>query len=78
VDLENYLKEQQILKQDFAKRIHVSRSCISHIINKRREPSLEVARRIIKETKGKVNVADLFKKESPLRFVIKEFINEQN
>ena len=76
MDLESYLQKKKLQKKEFAKLIRVSNACISHIVNKKREPSLEIARRIIKETKGKVNVSDLFNPESKVRFIINEIINE--
>ena len=78
MNLECYLKEKNIPKQAFAKRIQISNSYISLIINGKRKPSLKVARLIIKETKGKVNVADLFEPDSTERLFIKGNIEDKN
>jgi len=72
MDLESYLKKKKLQKKDFAKLIGVSNACISHIVTKKRKPSLEVARRIIEKTRGKVNVADLFEPDSSARLLIKK------
>lgn len=76
MNLGSYLNEKNIQHKDFAKTIGVSKTYISLVINKKRNPSLRVARLIIKETKGKVNVADLFKQNSQLRLIIEENMNE--
>ena len=76
MNLESYLKEQNIQKKDFAKRIGVSNTYISLVIHKKRNPSIRVARSIIKETKGSVAATDLFKKKSQIRLFLEETIEK--
>ena len=76
MNLESYLNEQNIQKKDFAKRIGVSNTYISLVIHKKRNPSIRVARSIIKETKGSVAATDLFKKKSQIRLFLEETIEK--
>ena len=74
--LDLYLKKNDIPKKNFAKLVGVSNTYISLIIHGERNPSANIARRIIKETQGEVSVEDLFPPESPVRLLIKENTSE--
>ena len=77
MDLEKYLQDRNIQKKDFAKLIGVSKTYLSLVMSKKRNPSIRVARLIIKETKGLVNVSDLFRPDSQVRIFIEENSNEK-
>ena len=77
MDLEKYLQDRNIQKKDFAKLIGVSKTYLSLVMGKKRNPSIRVARLIIKETKGLVNVSDLFRPDSQVRIFIEENSNEK-
>ena len=47
--LKKILKNQSINASEFAKKINVQRSSISHILNGRNKPSLEIVTKICKE-----------------------------
>ena len=47
--LKEILKNQSINASEFAKKINVQRSSISHILNGRNKPSLEIVTKIFKE-----------------------------
>tara|TARA_B100000941_G_scaffold5693_1_gene3617 strand:- start:505 stop:831 length:327 start_codon:yes stop_codon:yes gene_type:complete len=47
--LKEILKNQSINASEFAKKINVQRSSISHILNGRNRPSLEIVTKICKE-----------------------------
>ena len=72
VKLEEYLRKNNIEKQQFAKMIGVSQSFFSLVINRKRDPSLQVIRRIIKVTNGQVNISDLVNMEPPKREKIRD------
>lgn len=59
MDLEDYLKENDMWKAEFAKKIGVSPAAIYRYIDGTRRPSLAMASLIDKETKGKVTAKDL-------------------
>ena len=74
--LEMYLKKNDIPKKDFAKLVGISSTYISLIIHGERNPSVNIACRIIQATQGEVSVNDLFPPESPVRVLIKENSSE--
>lgn len=67
MELKEFLSENNILQAHFARKIGVTQARISQIVHKKTNPSLDLARRIIKETNGKVTVAELFNPEAPTR-----------
>lgn len=54
-----YRRQQKLSLADLATRIGVTRGHIDHIERRRRNPSLDLARRIAKATNGQVRVEDL-------------------
>ena len=67
MDLKEFLTENNISQASFAKKMGVTPARISQTVHKKTNPSLDLARRIIKETNGKVTVGDLFNPEAPTR-----------
>lgn len=67
MDLKDFLTQNNISQSEFARRVDVTPARINQTVHKRKSPSFELARRIIKETKGKVTVGDLFIPEAPTR-----------
>ena len=65
--LEDYLKERSLTKKDFADLVGVSNPQIIRIINKTRNPSSHLMKRIEELTDGKVTMQDLFNPETPSR-----------
>lgn len=59
VDLKTYLELKNIKTNEFADIIGVDSSTISRYIHWHRKPSLDIAQRIVKATKGKVTIEDL-------------------
>jgi DNA-binding transcriptional regulator YdaS (Cro superfamily) len=59
MDLEKYLESRNLGKKEFATMIGVSAATISNYIHFRRKPTLDIANRIMKATKGKVTIEDL-------------------
>lgn len=59
MDLKLYLESRNMEHKEFAKMIGVSPAAISNYIHLRRTPTLEIARRIVNATKGKVTIDDL-------------------
>jgi hypothetical protein len=57
--LAEYLKITKTKRRDFAARIAISESVLSRIIRRRRNPTFEIAKAIIEETRGVVSVADM-------------------
>ncbi len=57
--LAEYLKQNEIKQSDFANRIGVSRSMITHLCQRITNPSLALARRIVDATGGEVGYEDL-------------------
>jgi len=57
--LEDYLKKKMIAVPDFAKTIGVNKGTIYNYINGDRIPTLDIAMKIVKETKGVVSYEDL-------------------
>ncbi len=54
--LRAYLKTKYMTQKEFASRLHISRSHMSMIVNKKRIPSPKLARKIHKATKRKVSI----------------------
>lgn len=62
MQLKEYLDTSRISKARFARRIGVSRSYISHLLSGGiKHPSMDVAKRIVDATAGKVNFEDLLR-----------------
>jgi DNA-binding transcriptional regulator YdaS (Cro superfamily) len=60
--LEKYLKENKILKKDFAKKIGILPSYLSNILSGNRNAGLCLAIRIEDATSGKVTCRDMLPK----------------
>jgi len=54
--LKTYLEKRGILQKHFASELHVSRSYISLLVNRKRTPSPKLAMKIEKKTNGYVDV----------------------
>ena len=65
--LSEFLKSHSLSQRGLANKLGVSESHISNILKGARSPSIELIRRIIKVTDGKVNIGDLFNPEAPSR-----------
>lgn len=59
MNLHDYLAAQQLEQKDFAESIGVSHSYVSFLALGKRKPSVDIAKRIEKATKGKVLAAVL-------------------
>ena len=70
MELKEYLKEEGITQDGFARFLGVSRTCIANFCQKRKSPSLETANFIVAATKGKVTFQELLsgKKRREKRF----------
>ena len=63
--LSEYLRINKISHKDFAQKIGVTRSFITNVLNKKRNPSLKLCLKIEAETKGKVKTKELFNPNVP-------------
>jgi len=54
-----YRKAKGLKQFTFAKLVGVTASCISQIENKRRKPSIDIARKIERATKGEITKEEL-------------------
>lgn len=59
MDLKLYLDSRNLTLKEFARLIDVHPATISNYLNWNRKPTLEIANRIFKATKGKVTHEDL-------------------
>lgn len=57
--LHEFLKTSDLSGREFAKRIGTSESVLSRLVQRKRAPSFEVARKIIAASDGLVTVDDL-------------------
>jgi len=71
--LVDYLKANNLNRLQFAKILGISPTHMSDICNKKKNPSLDLCRRIIKATNGKVNIGDLFNPDAPTRIKHNKF-----
>jgi len=71
--LEEYLKKYKITCKSFGAKVGVSDAQVTRIINKKRNPSPHLMKRIQEETNGEVSFEDLFNPEAPSRLKKKEF-----
>ena len=76
--LRDFLKKNEITEEEFSDSVGSSQAHINYIIRGKRNPSLDLARRIIKATDGKVNIADLFNPEAPTRLKRKPYKDNEN
>jgi transcriptional regulator with XRE-family HTH domain len=60
----DWLKSSGLTQKEFAERIGVTQSAISHLRNNRKRPSFELMVKIEKATKGKVKLNDWRETES--------------
>lgn len=58
MDINKYLSDHLIYKQDFCKILNISRCHLSQICNYKKIPSYKLIRRIEAETNGKVTAKD--------------------
>ena len=65
--LAEYLRKNNITHGEFACMVGVQRPHITHILNGRKNPSIELAVRIEDATNGKVTLKDLMNPEAPSR-----------
>ena len=65
--LREYLQQNEIYEADFGSSVGVSQSHINNIVLGKKNPSLILAKRIEKETKGQVTVYDMINPEAPSR-----------
>lgn len=61
MQLPAYLKKQGESASDFAKRINMTRSTVSRLLDGSRQPSLDLALAIQSATAGKVTPVDFFR-----------------
>ena len=59
MNLRDHLKGAGISQREFAKRINTSLSALNRYVARTRVPPADVALRIIEESKGEVQLADL-------------------
>lgn len=71
MDLDEYLWRNKISRTDFAAKVEISRSHLQQILSRKRNPSINLAKKIEEITKGKVTKEeslfpeDFQEKESP-------------
>jgi len=65
--LKDYIKEEEMTEQEFARSIGVSQPHINFIVRGKRNPSFELAKIIEEKTKGIVTFSDLFNPNVPSR-----------
>ena len=58
--LSQYLKKHRVTQEEFGRSIGVKRLSVSRYINGERIPSPKTAKRIVKVTKGAVQLKDLY------------------
>jgi transcriptional regulator with XRE-family HTH domain len=61
--LKIYLESRGISQKEFSKMLGISQSSLSYYLNKKREPSLRIAKKIVSLTKGKVTIDDLLREK---------------
>lgn len=66
------MKENSLTERELASQLGISQQHLNYIARGVKKISLDLARRIIKVTNGKVNIADLFEPKSSLRMLIEE------
>ena len=59
MDIKNFLYVSSLSQSEFAILVGISRAALSNYIAKRRVPTLEIAHRIFKASKGMVTLKDL-------------------
>ena len=70
--LSEYLKNTSLTQEKFANLVGVTRTFITNILNGKRNPSIQLARRIEEVTDGQVPLKDLLHPEAPSRLKKKE------
>ena len=58
--LADYLAKNGLTHDDFSKKVGVTRPMITFLVNRRKNPSLKLVKRIEDATKGEVSFHDLF------------------
>ncbi len=58
--LADYLAKNGLTHDDFSRKVGVTRPMITLLVNRRKNPSLKLVKRIEDETKGEVSFHDLF------------------
>lgn len=71
--LSEYLKTTNLTQEKFAHLVGVTRPFITNILNGKKSPSVQLAGRIEKVTKGKVTLRDLLNPNAPSRLKKKKF-----
>jgi plasmid maintenance system antidote protein VapI len=74
--LADYLKTHHLTHDEFSKKVGVARTQITRIINKKRNASPHLIKKIKEVTSGKVTFEDLFNPEAPTR--LKSMENKDN
>ena len=65
--LSEYLKKNRITIKDFSKKVGVSDVQVGRILNRTRNPSLHLGKKIEEATNQEVSIGDLFNPEAPSR-----------
>ena len=70
--LEEYLKVKKMSQKKIADMVGVTPAHITHILKKRKSPSLLLAKQIEEVTEGSVTVYDLIEPKAPSRHKVKK------
>lgn len=60
MNIKDFLKANGLTQKQLAEKAGCTAGAISHLCTGRRKPRPEIARRIVKATKGKVSLNDLY------------------
>jgi len=75
--LKEYLKTHKLSQRKLATMLGVSQEHISQILCGKKNPSIQLIKRIETVTNGKVSVSELLHPEAPSRLKNKDFNNEK-
>lgn len=63
MNLHEYLRIMKIKREDFAKRLGMTRKSLYYLMEGKADPKLSLVRKIIRETNGKVSYEDIIIEE---------------
>ena len=65
--LKDFMKERSLTERQFSSILGISQQHLNFIIRGKSTPSIELIRRIIEATNGKVTIGDLYNPDAPSR-----------
>lgn len=71
-----YLKKSNLTQKEFSIRVGVTDAHINHILQGKKNPSIHLVQRIVKETDGQVTIEDLFNPKLPSKLKNKKVKDE--